>query len=152
ALTELGRKIFFDPSLSASGKLACASCHDPKFAFGPPNALPVQFGGADMKQAGGRAAPGLTYRQATPQFTEHFSESEDEGDESIDNGPTGGLTWDGRVDSGAEQAKLPLLAANEMANAGPADVAAKVKRAPYAAELRRLFGANLFSDADRTFA
>jgi cytochrome c peroxidase len=36
ALTELGRKMFFDPSLSASGKQACASCHDPHHAFGRP--------------------------------------------------------------------------------------------------------------------
>lgn len=27
ALTALGRKMFFDPSLSASGKQACSSCH-----------------------------------------------------------------------------------------------------------------------------
>ncbi|TIV07254.1 MAG: cytochrome-c peroxidase, partial [Mesorhizobium sp.] len=29
ALTALGRQMFFDPSLSASGKQACSSCHDP---------------------------------------------------------------------------------------------------------------------------
>ena len=32
-----------------------------------------------------------------------------EADESIDNGPTGGLTWDGRVDRGSDQARIPLL-------------------------------------------
>ncbi|MGO8655777.1 cytochrome c peroxidase, partial [Rhizobium ruizarguesonis] len=32
-LGALGRKIFFDPSLSASGLQACASCHDPAHAF-----------------------------------------------------------------------------------------------------------------------
>ena len=42
ALTELGRRMFFDPRLSASGKQACATCHDPAHAFGPPSALPVQ--------------------------------------------------------------------------------------------------------------
>lgn len=30
---ELGRRLFFDKRLSASGELACASCHDPKRAF-----------------------------------------------------------------------------------------------------------------------
>jgi cytochrome c peroxidase len=30
---ELGRRLFFDKRLSASGTLACASCHDPKRAF-----------------------------------------------------------------------------------------------------------------------
>ncbi|TIL61596.1 MAG: cytochrome-c peroxidase, partial [Mesorhizobium sp.] len=32
ALTALGRKMFFDPSLSASRKQACSSCHDPDHA------------------------------------------------------------------------------------------------------------------------
>ena len=30
ALTALGRQLFADPALSASGKIACATCHDPK--------------------------------------------------------------------------------------------------------------------------
>jgi cytochrome c peroxidase len=30
---ELGRRLFIDKRLSANGKLACASCHDPKRAF-----------------------------------------------------------------------------------------------------------------------
>ncbi len=30
---ELGRRLFFDKRLSASGQLACASCHDPRHAF-----------------------------------------------------------------------------------------------------------------------
>src|SRR5690349_15051618 len=34
-LTELGRALFSDPSLSASGKLTCSSCHDPAHAYGP---------------------------------------------------------------------------------------------------------------------
>jgi len=28
----LGRDIFFDPSLSASGQMSCATCHDPAHA------------------------------------------------------------------------------------------------------------------------
>ena len=46
AVAQLGEKIFFDPSLSASGKQSCATCHSPDHAFGPPNALSVQLGGA----------------------------------------------------------------------------------------------------------
>ncbi|MGH6684834.1 MAG: cytochrome c peroxidase, partial [Pseudolabrys sp.] len=122
ALQELGRALFFDKSLSASGDMACATCHDPKHAFGPPNALDVQLGGKNMRQPGQRAVPSLTYLQAVPQFTEHYFESDDEGDASIDNGPTGGLTWDGRVDRRRDQARVPLLAPFEMANAAPTDV------------------------------
>lgn len=31
---ELGRLLFFDPVLSGNNQRACASCHDPKYAFG----------------------------------------------------------------------------------------------------------------------
>ena len=34
ALVELGRDLFFDPQLSASGKTACASCHFPELGWG----------------------------------------------------------------------------------------------------------------------
>ena len=33
ALRQLGEKIFFDESLSKSGKISCASCHKPELAF-----------------------------------------------------------------------------------------------------------------------
>ena len=100
AMSDLGEAMFRDFRLSPSGQIACATCHSPDHAFGPPNALPVQYGGGDMRQPGLRATPSLRYLQAVPQFTEHYFESEDEADESIDNGATGGLTWDGRADSG----------------------------------------------------
>jgi cytochrome c peroxidase len=151
ALEALGRRIFNDPSLSASGTMACASCHDPNNAFAPSNALAIQPGGKDGKQTGFRAAPSLKYLQAVPQFTEHYYESEDEGDASIDNGPTGGLTWDGRVDRGGDQARIPLLAPFEMANPDEASVAAKLAAAPYAEEIKALFGADIFADPHKAF-
>src|SRR5271166_3521760 len=152
ALAALGRKLFFDASLSASGRMACATCHDPDHAFGPPNGRDVQFGGKDMQQPGLRAVPSLRYLQVVPQFTEHFFESGDEGDESIDNGPTGGLTWDGRADRHRQQARLPLLSPFEMANDSPAAVVARVRKASYADEVRRMFGAAILDDADEAFA
>jgi cytochrome c peroxidase len=150
-LATIGRSLFFDPALSASGKLSCASCHDPAHAYGPPNALAVQPGGKDMHQMGLRAVPSLRYMQATPQFTEHYFESDDEGDASIDNGPTGGLTWDGRVDRGRDQARLPLLSPFEMANEGPGAVVASVRNAAYAGKLRQVFGAAVFADTEKAF-
>jgi cytochrome c peroxidase len=83
-LAELGRWLFFDPALSASGRLSCASCHDPAHAYGPADARPVVPGGKDMRQMGLRAVPSLKYLQATPQFTEHFHDSDDDGDASVD--------------------------------------------------------------------
>jgi cytochrome c peroxidase len=151
-LEALGRALFADPSLSASGQLACSTCHNPGHAFGPPNALPVQLGGKDMRQPGVRAVPSLKYLQVVPQFTEHYFESDDEGDDSIDNGPTGGLTWDGRVDRGRDQARLPLLSPFEMANRDAADVVAKVRNGSHAEDLRRIFGGTIFDDPDKAFA
>jgi cytochrome c peroxidase len=150
ALTAIGRALFFDPELSASGALACASCHDPAHAFASPNARAVQRGGADRGQPGVRAVPSLMYEQTMPPFTEHFFDA-DEGDDSVDQGPAGGTLWDGRAQSAHEQARVPLLSEFEMANSSADDVVVKVERAPYAAELRRAFGADVFDDRGRAF-
>jgi cytochrome c peroxidase len=152
ALGPVGEKIFFDTSLSASGTLSCASCHDPSLGFGPADARAVQLGGSDGRQPGLRAVPSLKYLQATPSFTEHFHESEDDGDASIDNGPTGGLMWDGRVDRGRDQARLPLFSPFEMANTSNAALAARIRQAPYAEELRRIVGERRLADDDGAVA
>lgn len=149
-MTSVGEKMFLDPSLSGSGKLACASCHSPNHAFGPPNALSVQLGGSDLRRPGFRAVPSLRYLQSVPQFTQHFHDSDDEGDESVDAGPTGGLTWDGRVDHGADQARIPLTSSFEMGST-PAQVVAAVKAAPYAGELRDAFGPAIFDNDEKAF-
>jgi cytochrome c peroxidase len=133
---ELGRKVFLDPGLSASGKLACASCHDPRHAMAPANDRAIQLGGADGKQLGFRAAPGLRYLATLPRFSEHSFESED----GSDGGPTGGFMWDGRAETAHDQARFPLFASFEMANESPAAFAAKLRRAPYANALRDAFG------------
>jgi cytochrome c peroxidase len=69
AVAQLGRKMFFDVTLSSSGQLSCASCHSPAAAYGPPNNLAVQLGGPDMKHAGIRAVPSLRYLEHTPNFS-----------------------------------------------------------------------------------
>jgi cytochrome c peroxidase len=149
AMTAVGRALFFDRSLSASGQLACATCHNPARAFGPDNDLPVQRGGRDTGQAGVRAVPALTYAQNIPPFTEHYID--DEGDDSIDQGPAGGRTWDGRSQSAHDQARLPLLSPFEMANADPASVVSKVQHGAYAAQFRETFGEGVFADRARAF-
>jgi cytochrome c peroxidase len=151
ALSELGRKMFFDRSLSASGAQACSSCHDPRHAFGPAAALPVEMGGPHNDLPGVRAVPSLRYLQSVPAFTEHYYDSEDEGDESVDNGPTGGLTWDGRVDHGADQAKIPLLSPFEMGNKDAGEIVVKLRKASYAGEFRKVFGNDVFDHAKDAF-
>jgi cytochrome c peroxidase len=69
AMAMLGKKIFFDTTLSGSGKMSCASCHDPQNAYAPANTLSVQLGGSDMKFQGVRAVPSLTYHEHTPAFS-----------------------------------------------------------------------------------
>jgi cytochrome c peroxidase len=149
ALTAIGRALFFDPGLSASGALACASCHDPAHAFASPDTGAVEFGGPDRTRPGVRAVPSLMYEQNMPPFTEHFFDSD--GDDSVDQGPAGGTLWDGRAQSAHDQARVPLLSEFEMANASTAAVVDKVTRAPYAGEFRSAFGASVFDDRSRAF-
>ncbi|CAB3748941.1 cytochrome-c peroxidase [Paraburkholderia solisilvae] len=149
-MTAVGKQLFFDKSLSGSGKLACATCHSPDHAFGPPNALAVQLGGNRMHREGMRAVPSLKYLQAVPAFSEHYHDSDDDGDESVDAGPTGGLTWDGRVDHGSDQARVPLLSSFEMAST-PHKVASAVRAAPYADAFRDAFGNEVFESDAATF-
>ena len=146
-LADLGRAIFGDASLSDSGRLACATCHDPAAAFGPNARTPSPFIDDYPEHDGTRAIPSLRYAQYAPRFTEHFIDDED--GHGTDAGPTGGLTWDGRADTAREQARLPLFAANEMANTDDASLARKLAAARYAPEFRRAFSApghDVFAD------
>ncbi|MGH9564042.1 MAG: cytochrome-c peroxidase, partial [Terracidiphilus sp.] len=98
---------------------------------------------------GVRAVPSLMYTQNIPPFTEHYFD--DEGDDSIDQGPAGGRTWDGRSQSAHDQARLPLFSPFEMANAGVDQLLAKVRRAGYAARFRETFGDKVFEDRELAF-
>lgn len=145
-LAALGRKMFFDPGLSASGKLSCASCHNPDYAYGPLPGHAIALGGPNVDQQGTRAVPSLRYLQQVPAFAERYRFVDG------DVGPGGGLTWDGRSATTQEQARLPLLAPNEMANASPAALVARLARAAYAEDFRRAYGADIFSRTDEAFA
>ena len=152
-LTALGRAMFSDPGLSSSGRLACASCHDPQTAFGPNASTLSPFSDSDAAHAGARAIPSLRYAQFATRFTEHTTD--DEETHGADGGPTGGFTWDGRADSAREQALLPLFDEREMANADAAALARRVASAPYAAQFRRAFsapGRDVFSDPAQVVA
>src|SRR5260221_1572781 len=144
---QAGGKLFFDKTLSASGKMACATCHDPGHAYGPPNALAVQPGGSKLSDAGTRAVPSLRYQEFTPPYEDML----DNPDGISTPGPGGGYTQDGRASTLADQAQIPLLAANEMANRGAAEVVNKIHAAPYAALFRRAFGEEVFADTQKAF-
>jgi len=84
---DLGRLLFFDPVLSADGRISCAHCHHPDLAYGD-----------GRKTALGRTA--LT--RNTPTLW--------------NVGFLGRLFWDGRAASLQAQARDPLFAPNEMAS------------------------------------
>jgi cytochrome c peroxidase len=147
SLAALGRELFFDPALSASGRLACASCHDPHHAYGPPDGRAVQPGGAALQAAGLRAVPALRYTlRHTPVWSKQYQASAVERVTETDSVPGGGFDWDGRFASLHEQAASPLLSPQEMGNVSVEAVVAKLRRAPYAAQFRALWGPRILDE------
>jgi cytochrome c peroxidase len=136
----LGELAFNDKTLSAGAHVSCASCHSPEAAHAAPNDLSVQWAGPLGDTQGLRASQSLRYLAKNTAF--HFDE----------NGkPVGGLFWDGRTDTLAQQAASPLLGPREMANRSKADVAEKIGRTEWAARFRALYGDDILNDADRAF-
>ena len=87
AKAELGKRLYFDPRLSGSGQIACASCHDPDLAW--TDGRTVSFGHA--RKVLKRNAPMiLNAGQLVTPF------------------------WDGRVNSLEEQARAVLNNEDEM--------------------------------------
>jgi cytochrome c peroxidase len=169
AMAQLGRLLFFDPGLSSSGRLACASCHSPQRAYGPPGAAPAMAGGPLLSRQGVRAVPSLMYLERQPNFSVGPDNEENENvslgqlaaygrdaaraqKTALDTAasganlvPQGGLFWDGRADTLQQQALAPLLSPVEMDGGSVEAVAAKLKRAPYADRFAQLFGSSLFA-------
>src|SRR5262245_49066242 len=87
---ELGWLLYFDKRLSVDQTVACASCHDPKFAFTDGQ----RFSKGIRGQLGGRSAPTVINRAFS---LEQF--------------------WDGRAASLEEQAKGPIANPIEMGHA-----------------------------------
>lgn len=142
AAAQLGELIFKDPSLSASGAMSCATCHDPSIGHASPFTTAVAFGGATLplSVAGLRNPPAINYLKFNGAFK--FD---------TDGTPMGGFFWDGRVNTLAEQAKGPFLGPAEMANADASAVIAKLRGAAYADQFKKVFGANIFNDPNTAF-
>ncbi len=168
AMAQLGRLVFLDKSLSASGRLDCASCHSPANHYGPPNDLPAMDGGPHMSSQGVRAVPSLMYLERQPNFSIGPDNEENEtvsltqmaargqntpralktaqstAQSSVNMVPQGGLFWDGRADTLQAQALFPLLSSIEMDGGTIEAVAAKLRRARYAPRMVQLFGPTIF--------
>ncbi len=90
-LTEIGRRIFFDGSLSATGKASCAKLPRPAARVGTAQCA-VGTARRRRRQAGRPARrASLRYLETLIAFTEHHHDND--GDDSIDAGPTGGHMW-----------------------------------------------------------
>jgi cytochrome c peroxidase len=124
-LAQVGDKLFEDTSLSASGKQACASCHVEARGHADAAGSFLPLGGADGTHQGLRSSPSIRYLDQAGAF-------------AIDaqGRARGGLFWDGRANSRAEQARGPLFNPDEMANADVAALAARLRALPYAVDLR----------------
>jgi cytochrome c peroxidase len=169
AMAQLGRAVFFDARLSSSGRLSCANCHSPEHAYGPPGDASAVAGGPQLSRQGVRAVPSLMYLERQPNFSIGPDDDENEAvsltllaaigqtarratktagntaETAANVVPQGGLFWDGRANTLQDQALGPLLSPLEMDGGNIGTVAAKLRRAPYAARITNLFGAAVFA-------
>lgn len=113
ATEALGRLLFFDPRLSGSGQIACATCHDSQLGWGDGRGVPF---GHD-RTPGSRNAMTLLN-------VAHFQR----------------WSWDGRSASLQAQVLRAVVSPAEM-NAEPASVAARLTELPeYARRFAEAFG------------
>ena len=176
AMAQLGQRLFFDASLSASGKQSCASCHSPQHAYNPPNTLTIQPGGPALKSLGNRPALSLAYLYRQMPFSigpdtgpddvtvnlnavaraarqdPRAQKSAGAVQKAVAMVPQGGLFWDGRADSLQRQALIPMLNPVEMANASVAEIAGKLARTRYRGRFAQLFGPSIFHNPDQLVA
>lgn len=125
----LGRLLFYDPVLSGSGTVACATCHNPRFGTSDGVSLALGDGGTGLgpdrvtdpenlpEQRVPRNAPGL-FNLGAPEFTVMFYDGRLEADPARPGGirtPLGEDMAEGFDSVLAAQAMFPVLSADEMA-------------------------------------
>ena len=127
-----GRDVFFDPRLSNPPGTSCASCHDVKLGWSGNNGSKSGVAqGSTQQSLGTRNTPGIAYVAFMP----GFHTKKEEGKVKA----VGGLFWDGRVNTLEEQARGALFSPTEMNLANDAELAARLRSAPYVAALRAAF-------------
>lgn len=146
---QLGKSIFFDPTLSANGVQSCAFCHDPGMGFSSPHghfsAAGAVVEGAVPGRFGNRKPPSAAYAAASP-VLHHII---DDGDVTF----VGGAFLDGRATGGrlgtptADQAQGPFLNPLEMALPHQACVVQRVcnpvDKAAYPVKMTDVWGAEI---------
>ncbi|MGC9368840.1 MAG: cytochrome-c peroxidase [Paracoccaceae bacterium] len=141
----LGEALFFDVNLSHDRTQACATCHNPDFAFTDPRETAAGRAvslGDDGQSLGDRNAPTASYAALTPEF--HRSPS---------GLWVGGQFWDGRAANLAAQAGGPPLNPVEMAMPDKASVVARLAENPdYVAAFGHLYGEGVLEDPEAGYA
>jgi cytochrome c peroxidase len=133
---RLGKLLFFEKTLSTPPGQACATCHAPEVAFADPETdLPVSRGVIPGRY-GNRNDMTVTYAAYIPPL--HFDQEEDLW--------IGGLFWDGRVNSLAQQAMQPPLNPLEMANPDTETIAEKLRALSYASLFTEVYGADALTN------
>jgi cytochrome c peroxidase len=141
AKERLGKLLFFDTNLSTPPGQACSACHDPAVAFAnPEKELPVSRG-ARPGLYGSRNDMPVAYSAFVPPL-----------DRDPEEGIwVGGLFWDGRVNTLAEQAQGPPLNPLEMANPDKATIAEKLRVLDYAGLFTEVYGPDALADPDTAY-
>lgn len=141
---ELGRLLFWDPILSGTLEVSCATCHDPDFAYAAPLDLPIGVtgigSGAHRRFSGASQVP-FTRRNSPALVNVGFAGLDEFG--RVDPA-TAQLFWDIRVQGLERQAFIPMRTFEEMRGASsPEDEAvdAAVARIAAIEEYRTRFAA-----------
>lgn len=146
-LVALGRAIFFDPNLSRPIGQSCASCHDAAAGFADPNHLAVSEGAIESR-VGNRNAQSIAYAMFSPELyydDQNLTPAIPEGQYK------GGLFWDGRASTLAEQAKQPFLNPLEMHNPNLKTVVHSVRQSNYAGLFASIFGPASLKNEEQAF-
>jgi cytochrome c peroxidase len=147
ARVALGRQVFFDTRLSEPAGTSCASCHDPKQGFAGNHGSRIGVAlGSRPDLVGKRNVPSALYAAYVPPL---FFYQDDDAPAPT---PFGGLFTDGRVDTVAELVRHPMLDPLEMHNRSEADIARKLRTAPYADGFKRAFGPDVFATTASSLA
>ena len=112
----------------------------PKNAYGPPDRRLVQPGGPAIDRLRFRNAPSQRYLRTPAPFTEHFDEAEVAGG-TDDQRSTSGRTREGRVNTGHDQALIPVLDGNEAANATKQELFERLRKSSYVDAFRQAVSA-----------
>jgi cytochrome c peroxidase len=150
-LKLLGKRIFFDATLSEPRGVACVSCHEPSKGFQSDNGSPIAAvaRGSRPEALGKRNTPSLMYGSFSPPFS--FVDKKDEETGEVEQIPIGGQFLDGRADDLLRQFEGPLLDPLEMNNPSKRVVVEKVRDGAYAELARRVYGENVFANLDLAF-